>query len=141
MTALRNLSAGSPTQAPASHSATPAASDGERLLAGRLPDWARSPEAISLIDRILADRPDRSKPLTSLATGATASFGFRGRPMAQLRQLYDPYFMDRMARCSAAGHGTQAYLRERDSLIAYDRLNGPDALIERLMACPSGSKA
>jgi hypothetical protein len=104
-----------------------------RVTISELPEWARNDEARSLLERILADRPDRSKPLTETACGGTASYGFRGRPMTLLRQLYDGFFVERMNWVGQCEFQSRDWHKRRDSLIDYDRRHGPDALVARLM--------
>jgi hypothetical protein len=102
-----------------------------------LPAWAQSDEAVALLETIAAERPERTKPLTELATGATASFGYCGKAANQLRQLFDPFIMDRIGWAHKAGFDTPLFHKRRAAVFAYIDVNGPDALICRVLKAAS----
>lgn len=98
-----------------------------------LPAWANTDEAIRLLKLILAEQPERSRITTVTADGAAASFGYRGKAANQLRQLYDRFFLERLDWVAQCEFRSREWVNRRNSLIAYDKRHGPDALIERLM--------
>ena len=106
-----------------------------------LPCWARNDEARALLARIAEAQPDRTKPLTETMTGATASFGYRGKEAARLRQMFDPFIMERIGWAYQAGFDTPLFHKRRAAVFAYIDVNGPDALITRVLDRPAGQWA
>lgn len=106
-------------------------SDGGELV--DLPLWARSDEARALLATIIAEQPERDRALTQLATGQTASFGFAGRAANRLRQLFDPFLMERMAWSYKAGFDTPLFRKRRAAVLRYADDHGPDNLIARVL--------
>lgn len=98
-----------------------------------LPCWANNDEARALLARIVEQRPDRTKPLTETMTGGTGSFGYRGRDANRLRQLFDPFIMERIAWAYKAGFDTPLFHKRRNSVFAYMDNHGPDALIQQVL--------
>lgn len=101
------------------HSAAPA----------NLPAWAQSDEARALLEQIIAEQPERSRVLTDPVT-----FGFAGRAANRLRQIFDPFLMERMAWSYRAGFDTPLFWKRRAAVLSYIDTHGPDALIARVLA-------
>lgn len=98
-----------------------------------LPAWANTDEARALLAQIIAEQPERDRPLTQLATGQTASFGFAGKAANRLRQLFDPFIIERMHWAQSAGFGTDLYWKRRKAVLDYADRCGPDQLIARVL--------
>lgn len=98
-----------------------------------LPLWAHLLEARELLERVIIEQPERTKPLTQLATGQTASFGYRGNAATALRTLYAAFEADRLDWVAEAPFQSDQWHKRRNALIAYERDHGPDALIERAL--------
>lgn len=103
-----------------------------------LPAWAQNDEARALLATIIAEQPERDRPLTQLATGQTASFGFAGKAANRLRQLFDPFLLDRMHWAQSAGFGTDLYWKRRKAVLDYADRCGPDQLIARMLEARHG---
>ena len=104
----------------------------------KLPAWAQNDEARALLATIIAEQPERDRPLTQLATGQTASFGYRGKAANRLRQLFDPFLMERMAWSYKAGFDTPLFRKRRAAVLRYADDHGPDALIARVLEARHG---
>lgn len=99
-----------------------------------LPYWARNAEARQLLDRIAEQRPDRTKALTETMTGATASFGYRGKEAARLRQMFEAFESERMDWLAEAPFPSKQWDNRRQAIIDYGKAHGPDALIAQVLA-------
>ncbi len=96
-----------------------------------LPLWAQPHRA--LIAAIIAEQPERTKVTTETCMGP-ASYGYRGRNAALLREVYALTF-DRMLRhVGAAEFDSPQYHKRRDALLAFDRANNADAVISQVIA-------
>lgn len=98
-----------------------------------LPAWANTDEARALLATIIAEQPERSRPLTQLATGQTASFGFAGRAANRLRAIYDRTFDRMLTFVGAVPFDSPEYHCRRNALIAFDKANNADAVIAKAM--------
>jgi hypothetical protein len=98
-----------------------------------LPLWANILEARELLERIIVEQPERTKPLTQLATGQTASFGYRGKAANALRTLYAAFEADRLDWLAEVPFNSEQWHKRRNAIIAYERAHGADALISRVL--------
>lgn len=97
-----------------------------------LPHWANNDEAKALLERIVVDRPKRTSVVTETMSGP-GSFGYAGKAANRLRQLFDPFIIDRMDWAYRAGFDTPLFHKRRASVISYADRHGPDALIARVL--------
>jgi hypothetical protein len=98
-----------------------------------LPCWARNDEARALLAKIAEARPDRTKPLTESATGATASFGYRGRVAARLRELYEAFESERMDWLAECPFPSRQWDNRRQAIIDYGKAHSADVLIAQVL--------
>jgi hypothetical protein len=101
-----------------------------------LPAWLDE-EARELLAKIVANAPEQSRPLTQTFCGI-ATYGFAGKDAQRLREIYDRHYTAMLDFVGAVPFGTPAYRARRDALIAYDKRNCADAVIERALEAAHG---
>lgn len=94
-----------------------------------LPEWARTLEARRLLRAIVLERPE----VRYFDNGESQWGGkeYKGRNAADLRRLFSPYESRLIAECQWSAPDYEA---RREAIIAFIDRDGPDALIERLLA-------
>lgn len=105
----------------------------ERLDAGHpLPIWL-STDAIALLDRIVAERPERTRRIVEWSGVGPDKLAYGGKTAAALRAIWNDWFTDRAAWCDAARPDEALYHKRRDALIDYASRHSADEVIERVL--------
>lgn len=92
-----------------------------------LPTWATTLEAKLLLSNIVADRPERTRPITEMVDGTAVDYGYASKDATRLRKMFH-IVRDEMLQ--VLPHSDEA----REGFIAWCRDNSSDAIIERLLA-------
>ena len=92
-----------------------------------LPAWAEPYAA--LIAEIVAERPERNRPLDDMPGHGPITFGFAGRKAADLRRVYEAAYSAMID--DLPPFGTPEREARREAIIRWSKLCNSDAVIQR----------
>ena len=101
--------------------------------AAPLPIWLTA-DARALLERAVAEKPERTVKLSAYENGDAAELGYRGKAARALRHIWQDWFLERAAWCDAARPDMDLYDRRRSALYAYADKHSSDQLIGRMIA-------